>query len=182
MTYCWLERIQPKDVKNPEKLHEGFLYLDLNLMSTIYNYKKKLLSSTFQILSGDKLLGNLLEKAFRQSAEGELNQKKYAFRTSGALNPETEILDLLSGDSLGKIYYTAGMTRATIRLNDREVSWKFDNTWQTRWSLSDPKGNEITYKGSVTRGAINCLENDELLVLSGLFIVSYYWQMTIVVA
>ena len=150
-------------------------------MSTRFHYKKKVFSTTFRIFSDEMQIGSLYEQAFRQSAEGEMEQKKFTFKTRGTLKPETEILDLHTEASLGKIYFTTGMTEATIQLNDRKILWKFENVGQTRWSIFDPNGNQIKYRGSITRGNIDCVEPSELLVLAGLFIASFYWQMTIVI-
>jgi hypothetical protein len=39
----------------------------------------------------------------------------------------------------------------------------------------------VKYTGSITKGTIESVEQDEMLLLSGLFITNYYWQITVAV-
>jgi hypothetical protein len=73
------------------------------------------------------------------------------------------------------------MTKATIELSDRKIFWKYDNVWNTKWSLFDSEGIQIQYQGSSFNGKIEFNSQDDLLVLTGLFITNYYWQITIAV-
>jgi hypothetical protein len=70
------------------------------------------------------------------------------------------------------------MTKAEISINNKIVNWKYDNAWNTQWSLSDDKGIIMTFKGSATKGEIDSEDTDGLLVLTGLFVTNYYWQTT----
>jgi hypothetical protein len=73
------------------------------------------------------------------------------------------------------------MTRATIKVHGKNVNWQYDNRWQTRWSLRSAEGTLIEYAGSSTGGQAEANTDDELLLLTGLFVTNYYWQMTILV-
>ena len=60
------------------------------------------------------------------------------------------------------------------------INWKYENFWNTKWSVFNPEGINIEYSGSMTRGKIDSNVDDALLLLSGLFVPNYYWQMTMV--
>ena len=57
----------------------------------------------------------------------------------------------------------------------------YDNLWNTRWSIFNSEWIDIKYSGSLTSGQIDSNIDDALLLLSGLFVTNYYWQMTIVI-
>lgn len=144
-------------------------------------WKKGLLSSTYNIYSKNQLVGKLTDKTFSQSAIGELDGKKYTFRTTGIFNQHTEILDNRENKVIGTITYNSWMTKATISISGKTINWKYGNVWQTKWSIFDSGGIKINYTGSSTNGNIESSTDDALLVLSGLFVTNYYWQMFIVI-
>ena len=150
-------------------------------MQTSLRWKKGLFSSTYSIYSNDQLIGKLKDKTFSQSADGELNGKKYTFKTKGFFKQRTKILDNIDNKVIGEITYNNWMTKATLLINNKRTNWKYDNLWNTKWSICDSEGIEIKYAGSSTRGQIDSNTDDDLLLLSGLFVINYYWQMTIVV-
>jgi len=150
-------------------------------MKKTLNWKKKTFSSTYRIYSGDRQVGQLVENSLKQSAIGELNNKKYLFRTKGLMKQETEVIDIDSKSTIGKISYNTMMNKAEIQYPNRTVHWKYDNKWQTRWSLSDSGGMHMDFRGGLSKGSIECSDEDDLLVLTGLFVTNFYWQMTIVI-
>ena len=149
-------------------------------MRTILTWKKGLFSNTYSLFSNGTLTGELTDKTFSKYAHGELNGKKYTFRTTGIFKQHTEILDE-DNRMIGMIAYYSMMTRATITLDGRAIKWKYDNPWNTKWRIYSPEGIEVKYSGSSTHGQIDGNTDEALLVLIGLFVTNYYWQLTIVV-
>ncbi len=150
-------------------------------MKILLNWKNKSFSSTNQIFLGDELLGELKNHSFKQTAEGHLGQKSYRFETKGLFKQETRIIDGKSDVLIGNISYNSMMTKATIQLKGRSIYWKYDNTWQTRWSLGDDQGTLMKFSGGMIKGTIACEEIDELLLLCGMFVTNYYQQATIAI-
>jgi len=150
-------------------------------MKTVLNWKKGTFSSTCRIFSGEELLGELKDNSFKQTANGIIRQKKYRFVTKGLFKQETQILDGESNQVIGNISYNSMMSKATIQFADRSVSWKYDNTWQTRWSLYDEQGIRMKFAGKYSKGTIEFDEEDDLLVLVGMFVTNYYQQAMIVI-
>jgi hypothetical protein len=150
-------------------------------MKTTLNWEKGTFKSTYKIYSENILVGKLKEISFAQSADGELNGKTYSFKTKGFFKKETQIIDSENGSTIGKITYNSRRTKAKIEYSDRVVNLKYNNAWNTKWSLFDSEGVQINYHGSSTKGKIEFDTQNDLLALSGLFITNYYRQITFAV-
>ena len=144
-------------------------------------WKKNIFSTLYSIYSNGQLIGSLKDKTFSQTANGELNGKEYLYKTKGFFKQHTEIIDSSENKVIGEITYNNWMTKATISVNNKMINWKYDNLWNTKWSVFNSEGVNIKYSGSSTSGQIDSNVDDALLILSGLFVTNYYWQMTIVV-
>ena len=150
-------------------------------MKTYLSWRRGALSTTYRIFSNERQIGRLKNPGFKQTSEGRINKKKYRFTTRGVFKQETQIMDGDSNKVIGKITYNAMMTKATIKLGDRTITWKYNNGWQTRWSLYNEEGILMKFSGRSTKGTIACEEIDELLVLIGLFVTNYYQQAMIAI-
>ncbi len=96
-------------------------------------------------------------------------------------NQQTEIHDAINNKVIGNITYNGWMTKATLSILDKKINWKYDNLWNTKWSIFDSNGIDIKYSGSSLKGQIKSNTDDDLLLLSGLFVINYYWQITIII-
>ena len=150
-------------------------------MNSIIHWKKPIFNNASSIYSADGKIGELTENQWKQTAEGELNNRKYSYRTRGFINQLTEIVDPASKDIVGKIEYNTWKSSATITYLDQSFHWKYDNPWQTRWSITDKLGVSTNFQGNQLKGSIEGPDLSEFLVLTGLFITNYYIQSTIVI-
>ncbi|MEN8228638.1 MAG: hypothetical protein ABFS38_10830 [Bacteroidota bacterium] len=150
-------------------------------MRSKLHWKRGVFSNTSEIYSEEKPIGSLKENSFKQSAEGEINGKRYRFHTKGVFKPETQITDADSNTVMGRIEYNSWMTKATIRVSPKSFQWKYENIWNTRWSLTSSEGRQMKFQGNSSKGSIEMDGEDDLLVLTGLFITNYYRQMAIVI-
>lgn len=110
-----------------------------------------------------------------------MSGKKFNFVTKGFFTQETQIFDGDTAAHLATITYGSWHTKATVLTPGGIYTWHYDNAWNTKWSISDPEGVKIRYSGSITKGTIESEEADDFLLLSGLFITNYYWQITLAV-
>lgn len=150
-------------------------------MQTNLTWKKGVFSNLYKIYSNGEQIGNLKDKSFSQSCVGVLDNKEYIFQTKGFFKQKTQIFDAAENKTVGEINYNDWMTKATITINDKTINWKYDNLWNTKWSIFNSEGINIKYSGSSTGGQIETNIDDALLLLSGLFVTNYYWQMTIAI-
>jgi hypothetical protein len=131
------------------------------------------------MFSNGRQIGTLKDKTFSQTSICNIEGKEYIFKTKGFFKQNTEIIDSSINRTIGEITYSNWMTKATITIGDRILDWKYDNIWNTKWSVFDNKGTEIKYSGSSTKGVIESNSGDKLMMISGLFVTNYYWQLTI---
>lgn len=145
-------------------------------------WKNSFFSNTWNLTSDETPVGSLRANAWKKTALGELNGKKFNFATKGFFGQETQIFDADSAAHLATISYNSWHTKASIITPGGKIfTWRYDNTWHTKWSISDASEVKINYAGSITKGTIESAEQDELLLLSGLFITNYYWQISVAV-
>jgi hypothetical protein len=150
-------------------------------MQTKLRWKKNLFSSSTIIYSNGHQIGELKDKTFSQTANGELNGKKYSFKTKGFFKQQTEVIDSFENKVVGEISYNNWKTNAIISIDNKTIYWKYDNLWNTKWSIFDSEGINIKYSGSSTSGQIDSNIDDSMILLSGLFVTNYYRQMTVAV-
>ena len=150
-------------------------------MKNVFTWKRRAFSTTYKILSGEKIVGELTDRTFKQIAHGFIRNKKYIFRTKGLFKQETTIIDGKNNQEIGMIGYGSMMTKATITFSDRALFWKYDNRWQTKWSIFDDAGIHMKFSGRSFSGIIESDGADELLVLTGLFVTNYYQQAMIAI-
>ncbi len=107
-------------------------------------------------------------------------EKSIVLKQKESWKQETQIIDS-DNNIIGEITYNTWMTKAQIKIQNKVINWKYDNLWSSKWSLSSSEGIEINYSGSSTKGEIESNTGDELILLSGLFVTNYYWQLTFIV-
>ena len=150
-------------------------------MKTFLIWKNRILTGTYTIYSNGRIIGRIKNNYISQSADGELNGVKYTFKTRGLFKQHTQILDNQTNTMIGEILYNNWMTKATLSIQNKKTYWKYENIWNTKWSIFNSEGIQINYSGSSGSGKIESNTKDDLLLLSGLFVINYYWQMTIAI-
>ena len=147
-------------------------------MKTILNWRKATFRTVYEIYAYNTQIGKLKEKQWSQSAEGELNGHRYSFISKGTFKCRTRIIDSANHKVIGNISYNTWMTKATINYSDRLIQWKYNNTWNTKWSMYDHEGTKLCYRGTSSKGQIESDVDDDMLILTGLYIANYNWQVT----
>lgn len=149
-------------------------------MNSVLTWKKGVFSCTYNLMAGDIHVGALKDKAFSFSSIGSIEDSRYKFQMRGHLNPKTEIIDMETNALIGEIKYSCWHRSAKIQLGDRLLHWKFNTIWENKWSLYDEDGTQLDFSGCSTKGSVSMNEHDGLMVLIGLYISNYYWQLATV--
>jgi hypothetical protein len=149
-------------------------------MHSKIHWKKRPFTNSYSIYSNNHLVGKLNERTFSQTANGEIEDLKYLFKTSGFIKQHTKIIDRSQNKIIGEISFGPWMTKATLSVNSKNYYWRYDNFFNTKWRIFNAEGAEIKYTGSSTGGQIDSNTDDPILLLSGLFVKNYYLGMTIV--
>jgi len=143
------------------------------------NWKKGIFDSTYSIHAQNGQVGWLQNKTFSQESIGKLNGKRYAFRTTGTFHQKTYIYDLSDNKKIGEIDYSEWRTKAEIKFNDYSMHWNYENLWNTRWRIKGAEGGNIEYVSSTTAGVINSNTDNELEILTGLYVTNYFKQLSL---
>jgi hypothetical protein len=143
-------------------------------MEKFITWKKAFFSRTYQFYSNGIEVGYLKISFWSKPCLGELDGKGFAFTTKGFFNRETKITDSKTGQEIAVITYNNWKSKATIKLTDESVcEWEYLNFWRTKWVL---KKNlyTINYHGREMKGEIISYLDDEVLIVAGIFISSYF--------
>lgn len=148
-------------------------------MKTKFNFKKNIFSNTYTIYEVDKEIGFIKKNYFSQKTIAELNGKKFLFSKKGYFNSETEILDF-ENKTVGEIKYSSWNNKAFLKLFENKLSWQYENMWNTKWKIRKNNGKNIEFNsnGNIKTDQIN---DNEIEVLSGLYVYNHYQKATIVV-
>ena len=144
------------------------------------NWKKKLFSETYTLYSNDRPIGKLKNSSFSQTSKGEIHGKRYHFKTEGFFKPQTKIIDCSDQRVIGNITYDSWFTKATITIKGKKTLFKYTNLWHSQGSLKNREGVDISFTASSTSGKIESNADEDLLILTGLFLHQYY-QMVFVI-
>ncbi len=139
-------------------------------MQTNLNWKKSILSKTSIVYQNNEEMGNLSYSPFSKNSNGKLKEKEYSFISKGFFNEETIILDKSNDKIIGQINYNSWRKEASIVIDGKSSTWKYENLLSTRWSITTSDGPIIKYSGSTTSGKVDSNTLNEILTLSGLFI------------
>jgi hypothetical protein len=145
-------------------------------MNASYNWKNRLFSGDAEIFAHGMPVGTLKNSCWKQISNGEINGKKCRFVSKGFFKQTTQIMDPDTGREIGNITYHSWKTRAIIRYDNRIYTWKQDNTWGTKWSISNAEGPQIAYQGGCSKGYAELENPDDILFLTGLFLNNYFLQ------
>ena len=145
-------------------------------METHYTWKTKFFSNNYEILQYDNQVGEIRNKAFTRTAEGELNGRRLSFETKGFFRQETRIVDLKDNSVVFDVAIGTWRSKASFNYNGKAYTWQYDNFWNTKFSISSENGPVIKYQTYNFGGDIVSYINDEVLILTGLLIKNYFRQ------
>jgi hypothetical protein len=146
------------------------------------NWKKGLFSSKYRLFDNNIEVGEFSQSAFSSTSLGKINEVKLRFKKKGLFSSETEITDLNSNQLIGNIKFNSWRNKAEIKISNKKYLWKYDNFWNSKWSISENGQQLINYKSSTTSGNIESSIENDLLMLSGLYVYNYYVMMMIIIA
>jgi len=167
-------------------------------MERYYIWRKEIFNSHYQIYAQNEIKGSLIFNHASNSARG-IAAKNYYFMTQGYLHPVTVIRDE-NFTEIGKIEYHFWKLKASVHLtNQTHAFWQFGNGRLSQWSITsnnapDSTGisdtgsassrfantTQIRYKSKTGAGWIQSDIDDELLLLTGLYIREFFSRATLI--
>ncbi|MFC4210186.1 hypothetical protein ACFOWA_03275 [Pedobacter lithocola] len=146
-------------------------------MEQTLNWRKGLFDSNYQVFGNALLKFSINFSSLKNSAIATTQQGIYLLKSEGYSNPETKILNnknevlaVIRYDWLGfkaQIFFTSG----------EKFDWSFQNSWLSRWTINNHKDKQVIYNSSTGNGLTHSNVDDDLLILTGLFIREYYTRI-----
>jgi hypothetical protein len=150
-------------------------------MEHYLTWRKGLFDSNYQVYDQSQIRASLFFGSWKNDARGIALSKNYYFTTEGFLNPVTRIRDE-NLQELGIITYHPWQLKATLTFNHEiHASWAYTNGWLSNWRISDHREKQIQYHASTAAGTILTNNDDELLLLSGLFVREFFSRIMILI-
>ena len=145
-------------------------------METQFTWKNKFFSNIYDISRYENVAGELKSIGWKRKSIGELNGKKVLFEIKGFFDKNFLIFNPDDNSLIGKIVFNTWRTKATITILEKAYTWQYDNLFHSKWSISNENCNLVKYESHFKNGDINSYTNDEILILSGLYIREYLQQ------
>jgi len=145
------------------------------------SWKKGMFSSTYKLFSGEQEAGYLKERTWSRKADGVLNGTKVTFRKKGVFSSKAEIIDPETEETLGQIEMSTWRNKASIILGEKTLKWRFSNNWNTKWELLENGNPIVKYKSRTFSGEAESQIQNELMLLTGLFIFNHFTQIMLTV-
>ena len=149
-------------------------------MQQFLNWRKGLFDSNYQLYTNDEIKGSLIFSSWKNNARG-IALKNYYFTTQGFLNPITKISDE-NRNQIGVITYNNWKLKATITFENLDhASWSYTNGWLSQWAITNHRDKRIQYHSATAIGTVYSDNDDELLLLSGLYIREFFSRTIILI-
>jgi hypothetical protein len=148
-------------------------------MQSLLTWRKGLFDSNYQLYTNGEIRGSLVFSSWKNNARG-IALKNYYFTSEGFLNPITKIRDE-NHQEIGIITYNSFKLKATLTFHHLEhASWSFTNSWLSQWAITNHRDKQIVYHASSTAGTVHSNNDDELMLLAGLFIKEFFSRAFII--
>ncbi|AWH74663.1 hypothetical protein DCS32_11000 [Dokdonia sp. Dokd-P16] len=143
-----------------------------------YKWTKGFFSSTSELYSSEKKIGELKKEAFSTTVYGNINESHYKFMKKGLFDSGMEIIDLKSKNIIGRITFNSWNTKSQILLDNQKFEWKSDSFWNNKWSIQEHNKKLIEFKKSgLSDGYIKSTTTNDLLLITGILSINYYQKI-----
>lgn len=137
-------------------------------------WKRKPFSRTYTLLSDDSIVGRLTFGMWSHKANGEYGDLKVTFIVKGFFNRPIYIFNRETGELAGSAKFNLWRRKGIITLSDHsEYLMRYWNIWRSRWTISDSNRILINYSKGFLKGNITSETDNDLLILTGLYINHY---------
>jgi len=143
-------------------------------------WKKSFFSNITYIYKDNRLIGKLVNKMFSK-AKVELNNSKYII-DGLPYSRNYEITDLKTREIVGEI--DTYKSKKSIKISNFIIkeSFEYEGGWLSNsWKIITTNNNMLLSTGSYNKGEIMSEFDDEIAILSGVFLNSFYWQYNVFV-
>lgn len=148
-------------------------------MEQVLFWRKGLFDSNYQVFDQQQLKFSMNFSSWQNSAIATMQTGIYLFKSEGFSKPETRILDNQNQVLATITYHWLGFKAKIVFASGETFDWSYQNSWLSRWSLNNLKDKQILFNASAGNGNIHTNIEDDMLIVTGLFIREYYSRILI---
>ena len=150
-------------------------------MAKFINWTSDWFNGNYQLFVDGVQKGALTFEMWWSNAYTSFEDKNFSFQNTGFWQSTTTVTDRKTNEVVAIITYDSWKSKAIISLKSGEqYEWKSINSWRSQFTVSNYKDVNIMYNASSNTGAIATDVDNELLIISGLFIKQIYKKKTVV--
>ncbi|WP_293310118.1 hypothetical protein [Pedobacter sp. UBA5917] len=146
-------------------------------MEQVLNWRKGLFDSNYQVINNGYLKFSMNFGSWKNSAIATTQAGIYMLKSEGFSKPETKIIDNKNTVLAVITYDWLGFKAKIVFASGETFDWSYQNSWLSRWSLNNHTDKQILFNASAGNGVIHSNVDDDMLVLSGLFVREYYSRL-----
>lgn len=142
-----------------------------------FNWNKSTFDSKYQVFAQGLLKYALNFGTWNNTAIATTQTGIYLFKSNGVFNPESMLLDN-KNEVRAAIKFNLLSLNATVKfIGGDEFMFLYQKNWITEWSLNNGKEKQVFYSAKTGAGLVNSNIDDELVILTGLYIREYYSRL-----
>lgn len=142
-----------------------------------FNWKKDTLDSKYQIFSKGLLKYALNFESWHNSAIATTQNGIFLFKTQTFGNTETLLVDN-KNVVLAAIKFNITSFNAVVKFTDGgEFKFVYQRNRITEWSLNNGLDKQVFYRANTGSGLVKSNIDNELIILTGLYIREYYSRL-----
>lgn len=146
-------------------------------MNYDFNWNKDTFDSKYQVFGQGLLKYALNFDSWHNSAIATTQTGIYLFKTQGFSNAESLLVNN-KNEVLAVITFNWLSLSAMIKFSgDDKFRFSYQRNWITEWSLNNGKDKQVFYKARTGSGQIKANIDDELIVLTGLYVREYFSRL-----
>mgnify|MGYP005851527131 CR=1 FL=1 len=156
----------------------------------LYQWKERFFSSRTDIFKAKEKVGFLKQYCFSRKIPASIFDERYVFRSKGFFQKNIEIWKVSNKQKVGEIRFHSWSPKSDIMLSDgkKRYHWKFSNIWDTRWEVTHQNQRILYSKTRFSKGKMRARGTNEqhgldpILLLSAMYVYSYFRQQLYVIA
>jgi len=142
-------------------------------------WTKGIFENTYQLFENGQIVNTLFFDTWKNEARTIGKENSFLFKTNSYFDSNTQILTG-NGEIVGTISFDLWQTKAVVNLTSGEqFACNFNNYWLSKWTITNFKDKQLFYYANTSSGTITADTDDELILLSGLFIREHYSRVWI---
>lgn len=142
-----------------------------------FNWNKDTLDSKYLVLSNGTLKYTLNFESWHNSAIATTQNGIFLFKTQAFGKTETLLVDN-KNEVLAAIKFNFSSLNALVKFTDgSEFKFVYRKNRITEWSLNNGIDKQVFYKANTGSGLIKSNVENELVILTGLYIKEYYARL-----